>query len=387
MNGSRPIVFASRVAPTYKGGLAFYQRHLAQALVGLGFEGCSLCEQEYFNSPSGDTEAIPWPLRRLEPSALGRLVGPLLPQLAACRRIPWLAAWFLARRLHLPSDRRPRAVHVIGTGWEFTGFAVARWARRLGVPLTVWPAIHQNSWGDDAIDAALYRQADTIFCATCHEAGRLVDLGISSEKLTVCGLPPFCATDGDGLRLRERLGIGQRPAAFFLGRRDAGKGFPAVCSAWKRVLEQHPEAVLLVAGPGDAGTCPPLADLPQGSFRDLGVIGERDKVDAYDACDVFCLPSAHESFGIVYVEAWSYGKPVICGPSPASRELVEEGKTGLWARQDPSELAEKIGFFFANPGEARRMGENGRRTQASRFTMEAMVAAHLQAWRIAFSER
>ena len=100
----------------------------------------------------------------------------------------------------------------------------------------------------------------------------------------------------------------------------------------KLVLQAFPEACLLLGGPGDP--ChDELSKLPHGSFRDIGLASERTKADALAACDVFCLPSSHESFGIAYVEAWSYGKPVICGTAPACRELVDNGKSGLWADQ------------------------------------------------------
>ncbi len=375
-----PIAFASQIAPTYIGGLSIYQRRLAEALMRRGFSGYSLCEFERHPDTHLQYEEFPWPLHRLEEAPLAGVIKTLLPRLAGRPLAQYLSNFLAARRLRFPKTPTPKAVHVTGTGWDFTGFAMERWAQHLGVPLTIWPAVHLGQWGDDKIDLDFYRRADMVFCQTRHEIEHLVKLGLPVEKTMLCGLPPFCSADGDGARLREKLELGQRPVVFFLGRRDKGKGFPAVIAAWKTVRESYPDAVLLLAGPKGPASAP---ELPADSFRDLGLVDEQEKADAYAACDIFCLPSAHESFGIVYVEAWSYGKPVICGPAPASRELVEDARTGLWADQSPVVLAEKITTLLDSPAQARQLGEAGKQVQLALYTEEAVVHRHLEAWKIA----
>ncbi len=376
------IAFASRIAPTYTGGLGIYQRRLAEALLRKGFGGYSLCEFDRHPDSHLQYQEAPWPIIELHERLFGRLTKKALPRLAARPPLNALCAFLATHRFQHPATAKPNAVHVTGTGWEFTGFAMVNWAQKLGVPLTVWPAVHEGQWGDDKIDLQFYRRTDTVFCQTRHELEHLVSLGLPAEKAVVCGLPAFCSANGNGARLRDKLNLGQRPMVFFLGRRDKGKGYPALINAWNKVHEQHPDAVLLVAGPKEASQDP---ELPPGSFRDLGLIDEGDKVDAYAACDIFCLPSAHESFGIVYVEAWSYRKPVICGTATASRELVEDGRTGLWGDQDPNTLSEKISFLLSNPTIAAQMGEAGHLIQLKHYTEEAVVNEHLRAWKIPVS--
>ncbi len=50
---------------------------------------------------------------------------------------------------------------------------------------------------------------------------------------------------------------------------------------------------------------------------DLGIVDTQTKTDALDIAhsSMLCVPSTQESFGLVYVEAWSLGKPVIAAPS------------------------------------------------------------------------
>jgi phosphatidylinositol alpha-1,6-mannosyltransferase len=272
------------------------------------------------------------------------------------------------------------AIHFVGTGWDLSGFALLELAHRLRIPFTVWPAVHPGSWGDDIIDVRLYQGADTVFCQTLSEAQHLVHKGISRDSVSICGLPPNVSCNGNGAALRAKLGIGGRPVVFFMGRRDEGKGYHALLEAWPQVLARIPDTVLLLAGKGGDEYTSLVHQLPADSCRDLGIVDDSTKADALAACDVFCLPSAHESFGIVYVEAWSYGKPVICGTAPACRELVEDGMTGLHATQDPAELATKTVLLLQNSTKARKMGKNGLRLQQEKFTERRLLDSHIKAW-------
>jgi glycosyltransferase involved in cell wall biosynthesis len=186
--------------------------------------------------------------------------------------------------------------------------------------------------------------------------------------------------DGDARRFRLNHGLGHEPVVLFMGRRDVGKGYEALLQAWPSLIQVMPNAVLCLAGPGGEIFQGALESIPFSRIRDLGIPGESDKADAIAGCDVFCLPSAHESFGIVYVEAWSYGKPVICGTAPACRELVAHGINGLHASQKPDELAAAMIELLANPKLAGSIGAAGKRTQRSRFTPERMMEDHLQVW-------
>jgi len=371
------IAFASKIAPTYTGGLAAYQRSLIAAIANLGHTPCSLYENERFPDSRLGYEAMPWTSHRLRRTVSGYLGRNILPTLST--RTPQIAAFLAERRLNIPDTMRPSAIHITGTGWDHTGFAMAKWARELDVPFSIWPAVHPGQWGDSPIDMLLYGLADVVFCQSSGERDDLIKLGLDPQKTRLCGLPPFCRPDGQGDRLRKHLEIEDRPVVLFLGRRDKGKGYPALIEAWRIVLERQSEAVLMLAGPGNALR---PGQLPENSYRDLGLLDEKTKADAYAACDIFCLPSAHESFGIVFVEAWSYGKPVVCGPAPASRELIEDGETGLWSTQDPAVLADKLITLLESPTLAKTMGNAGKQLQQESYTTERMVRSHLQAWQL-----
>lgn len=363
MEGGRCLpraLIASRISTEPPGGLAGYQNRLAAEL-----ESHSIARATFFCPDKDPTPGIwmrlasrPWAHALLEKlivrhykSAIGRL-----------------------------RSQQYDVVHFVGTGWDFLGFAMCALARGTGSRFTIWPAVHPGQWGDDRIDLRLYRKADAVMCQSDNEAGLLVKLGLDPGKIIKCTLPPMCRRDGDGRRLRTKLGMGDRPAVLFLGRRDRGKGYPALLQAWRKVLERHPKAVLLLAGPTREDFSDELRALDGDSIRDLQVPDEQTKADALAACDIFCLPSAHESFGIVFVEAWSYGRPVICGPAPACREWIREGQTGLWAEQTPDSIARSIVQLLDDPEGTRQMGSAGRQFQQTHLTAENFLLTHQNAF-------
>lgn len=381
----KKAVIVSGIAPSYVGGLGAYQRFLARALQEhFGIEGVFLAVKPEHPTLEKSDEPVPWPVETLEVGpvwtkaqrvlssmASRPLLHPLLEQLAG-----WLVPTASFKRV----DRMGDWIHFVGTGWDFFSFSLLHWARRQGKKFTIWPAVHPRSWGDDIIDVRLYAGADAIFCQSKHEKTHLGALGVPHEKLVWCGLPPMCRMDGDGQRFRARYKIPpETPTVLFLGRRDEGKGYPALLRAWPMVLEAFPSAVLLLAGPGGSDYEKLKGAIPAESLRDLGVPDELGKADALAACAIFCLPSAHEAFGIAYVEAWAYGKPVICGLAAACRELIQDGVTGIWADQEPASLAKKILSLLEQPDFRERLGRDGRARQQRDFTTESVARVHVEA--------
>ncbi|CAN5414774.1 hypothetical protein BH10PLA1_BH10PLA1_03370 [soil metagenome] len=368
------VVIAARKLPLYLGGLAKYQIELARALTQaghavklVGLEGdCASATGHEMTSLSRLVRERPrlWPsmssrpgLHRLLVTSIKRAYSPAIKQIVASK---------------------PDVIHYVGTGWDYVGFAMAEAAKRAEARFTIWPAVHPGQWGDDVIDLRLYRLADALFSQSDHERDHLATKGLDTRRVVRCGLPPMCLPDGDGKRLREKHQVGDRPVVLFMGRRDKGKGYFALLNAWPLVRRSFPDAILFLVGPPSEEADAPSAK--QEGVIDLGAVSEAEKADALAACDVFCLPSAHESFGIVYVEAWSYGKPAICGTAPASRELVRDGETGLWADQDPPRLAEVIGRLLGDSTYRKQLGAAGLALQQREFTWPHVLALHLQAF-------
>lgn len=376
------IWLASRFAPTYQGGLAVYSRMVIQGIqqkIPLPLK--VICAAKEIDSLPTLPDYGNFPIEELRMSGIGRLTRPLWSRFASKPLFYGLLEPILQHAWQRPDpdNPNPSVIHYVGTGWDYFGFEMAKLARHHQARFVITPAMHPGSWGSDRIDARLYRQADHIICFTKSEGGFLQELGVPDKKISVSYLPPTCRPDGDGQRFRKNAGINNQLCVLFLGRRDEGKGYPALLKAWSLILRAVPDAVLVLAGAAGAQYRDLLAEIPASTVRDLGLPDEMAKADAIAGCDIFCLPSAHESFGIVYVDAWSYGKPVVCGTAPACREFIADGNTGLWASQDPEELAGKLITLLKNGDLRRAMGEGGRLEQAQNFNPDIFNRIHFAA--------
>lgn len=155
---------------------------------------------------------------------------------------------------------------------------------------------------------------------------------------------------GDGARFRAKHGL--KSDAFLVlnvSRIDSQKNQQALIEAFSHLHRGDPAAVLVLIGPE---TQPAYAQQLRTMIAELGLgyavkwlpgLAPDDPclVDAYDACDVFVLPSMHEPFGIVVLEAWSAGKPVIASRVGGLKALISAEKTGLFF-DTPDELAMEL---------------------------------------------
>lgn len=197
-------------------------------------------------------------------------------------------------------------------------------------------------------------------------------VGRRSEKVHLYGVVPLLPERADGVGFRARHGLGEAPVVLFVGRMNAYKGAPALMQAAPLVWKKQPDVHFVFIGPA--------SDEEQRIFENvdarvhyLGRVDDQEKADAYAACDIFCMPSQHEILPAVYLEAWSYGKPVIGGPAPGLRELIEGHKAGIVVSQAPEVIADGLLRLLQAPEEARMLGENGRRLVHQCYTREALV--------------
>lgn len=395
---SEPLIVCvvSTTSAAAVGGLTTYARYLTQHLAAQA-PTTAIARFATDGSRAMDYAAAETPrtLRAGDGSTLQIIAAPrvLRPLAAIARRLVhrprtqrlavalFVCAYGPAVARAVPRDTA--LVHWVGSGWELLGFAALRAARRRGAAFTVLPAIHEGSWGDSPLDGRLYAAADRVLALSRTERMLLERLGVQGARIDETGLGPGVGDEGDGAAFRARHELGDRPIALFIGRKERGKGYHALCEAVERVVRFMPELAFVAIGSPGPGPAPAAP----AALVDLGSTDDREKADALAACDVLCLPSSRESFGIVYVEAWQYGKPVVVGPSRASRDLVEHGVTGLHVDQHPDEIASALLTLLRDPARAASMGAAGRALQRERYTWAATSLTHAQTFERAVASR
>lgn len=191
----------------------------------------------------------------------------------------------------------------------------------------------------------------------------------------------------DGHLFRARHGI---PRDAFLvaniSRVDAQKNQMLLLEAFVRFAASHQEAHLMLMGPE---TQPEYAARLRQRIEQER-LGSRvhllpglknhdpELVAAYEACDTFVLPSRHEPFGIVVLEAWSAGKPVIASRVGGLASLIREEQTGLFIEPDSSEaaihLAALLNRLAKEPGLRKELGRSGREQAMAQYDWKQIGA-------------
>src|SRR5205823_9452068 len=99
----------------------------------------------------------------------------------------------------------------------------------------------------------------------------------------------------------------------------------------------------------------------------LGPVSAQEKWDAIEAATVVCLPSRHEAFGRIFLEAWSKGKPVIGGRIPAVADVIEDERNGLLVSPgSAAELSQALERLLRDPALATALGRRGQEALAAR---------------------
>lgn len=107
-----------------------------------------------------------------------------------------------------------------------------------------------------------------------------------------------------------------------------------------------------------------------------GFVPEQTKYQLLAAADIFALPSLHEAFGLVYLEAMHCGLPVISARPGGQEDYLEDGRTGfLVAPEDVSGLQRALHTLVSDPALRQRMSAHNREV-AARFSVAATAARY-----------
>jgi glycosyltransferase involved in cell wall biosynthesis len=144
----------------------------------------------------------------------------------------------------------------------------------------------------------------------------------------------------------------------FLGRLEKRKGIDILIKAIRTLVRRSPnlhQSVSFVLAGSDCIGLPEmlaqeLTSEEQLSITYLGEVTDWDREKLYAFCDVVVFPSRYESFGLVPLEAFVHGKPVIASNAGAIPEVVLDDVCGL-IFEDGSDvdLADKIDRLHNDP--------------------------------------
>jgi len=278
------------------------------------------------------------------------------------------------RAVYVPRLRRLMAgvdvVHCQCGG--YLGWAAAEAAHSLGLPVVCTPYVHPRQWGDGPDDVAYYKRCRAVIALLESDRQNLASIGVPESLLRVIGVVPIVSPTTDPVGFREKHGLADMPFVLYVGRMTEYKGFRAILEAGPEIWKHVPEARLVFAGPAGPAEAAAFENAdPRILF--LGRCSDQEKSDALAACDLFCMPSTSEILPTVYLEAWSYGKPIIGGRAPGLPELIEGSGGGETVEQASPAVAKSIIRFLTDPALRTWYGESGRRRVAQSYSVEAVT--------------
>ena len=264
-------------------------------------------------------------------------------------------------------------------------------AAGLGVPVTITPLAHPGQFhgGDQPTDLARYRRAASLTTMTDWERDWHIERGIAAARVFTTGMGANTSIGASGAAFRSahRIPAGV-PIVLYVGRKERYKGYIQLLDATEQVWRTHPETRFVFIG---------IQGFYSSFFNDFRRYADERVIDiedatgatknaALDTCDVFAMPSRHETFGLGYLEAWVHGKPVIGGDIPAVRDVITDGVDGILVRQHQDDVAAAILRLLDDPLAARAMGAAGRAKVLERWSWDRVIDRVEDAHRVALAE-
>ncbi len=392
----RVAILCINYAPSV-GGAQELARRIGEGLVGAGHEVRVVTTDTMLAPASPDAGRLPVGVEVMGGVEVHRLPVARRSQdlLRAGRRL----GARLGRRIrptvlaYGPWGRRLWSAALDATGWAdvvvatsapFTTIpAAVRAGRRTATPVVSVPLLHLDDWTPGRSVLEPLRNSARAVALTSSEHDWMVRAGVDGRRCVVLppgvdpvpGVPP----PPDAAAARARLGIDDRPTVAVIGRIAATKGIDTLLAAAPEILRASPEAQFLVAGRRTGWTG--LDELVAAASPEVAdrVVVRRDfdddeRGDLFAAADVVAFPSREESFGLVVLEAWASGRPVVAAAGPAVSSVVRKGVDGrLVAVDDPAALAAAVGGYLARPEDAASAGRAGAERTVAEFSWDVVI--------------
>ena len=171
-------------------------------------------------------------------------------------------------------------------------------------------------------------------------------------------------------------GIRGRRVLLAVGRIDAVKNQAWLVEQMPELIRRHPKMLLVLAG---ASTDSAYSEALALRIRQLGLEqavlltgglppADPRLIGLFQEAAAVVLPSISETFGLVILEAWAAGTPVISSETSGAKSLIDPGKTGLlFNLERPTDFCAAVHSLWTDPGLAAEVREGGRRRVVEDF--------------------
>ncbi len=173
------------------------------------------------------------------------------------------------------------------------------------------------------------------------------------------------------------------PTVLFCGRLVWQKGADILVESIRDILGKYPGTKFIFAGDGDQRGSLEARTRHLNIAHAVRFVGYKmgtELIKLFKLCDVVCVPSRNEPFGIVVLEAWSASKPVVVTEIGGPKYYVEHEINGLKIFPRIDSVTWGIERIFSNFDKARWMGNNGRKAVESRFSWDKISSQNIEVY-------
>ncbi len=267
--------------------------------------------------------------------------------------------------------------------------ALVRIKNDFGLPFLI--TMHSTEWGRNGnnFGYGISQEISRREWLGCYEASKVIvtTIRMQDELMWIYNLPqdkisiiPNGIVLGkmkrelDAGRVKEKYGIHPlAPMVLFCGRMSIQKGPDLLVEAVPHILWNRSGVCFVFIGEGDIkAECERRArELGVGnSCRFLGYTSSAEKQELMNACDLMCVPSRNEPFGVVVLEAWDACKPVV-GTEAVS--IIKNFEDGLLAYVQAESIAWCINRLISNPEEMKKLARAGYNRINSEFSWDRIA--------------
>ena len=285
-----------------------------------------------------------------------------------------------------------------------TGFAACLFKQKTGVAMSVEyhnDTFYNAEWiNERPISHRIYisagkmalRTADSLRCVSLknyYELRRL-SKGNGSKIIEVIPVPTefYCSKQHDVQASAIRRQVTKKSddiIILFVGRPIHGKRVNELIEAFGKIVDNYKNVYLLIVGDGpEYNSLTRLAKKNgDGQIIFKGYIPEEEIFGYYGACDIFVNPSHKETYGRIYIEAMSAGKPIVTTSSVGAVEdglCIDRENSLVVQPGDRNDLKEALVRLIEDKGLRQKLGQNAIQAVVEKFDYEKSLINMKKFW-------
>lgn len=225
----------------------------------------------------------------------------------------------------------------------------------------------------DRLISNAYKNYDGFVAITPTVRKEYLELGIDAEKIKIIPngvqLSKFNETPRDEEFRKEITGKRDIPVLLTVGRYHPKKGFNSIPAIAAKLKEEGIDFVWILAGRGNSKLreiCPDLDNLNIKIIEDCSggeeksfLLPSAKLIGIYKSADIFVFPTLIEALGIVILEAFAAGLPVVSTDVPGVCDIIDHEVNGLKLPPEKPEIfAREIERLLKNPAEKAKLKDN-----------------------------